>query len=231
MGWLLSSEKMTASRHCPCGLLLCMPGLALALPLPRAEAPVTIALPDFGADLRAFDLPEKRPVKWWPHVVNAAWGEGGGGSERNGGWLDKHWELVDYLDRSSDYTTHQWLTHRGIWYEVYGSNEYQETIHFHADGAKDLFWDNGIAQDMNGERVLSEHYNTKVAWWKEQVGWDACLVCNNAPCWSAVINYDRLTSPLLGHALSQDNIGGTTSRIGAGSHGRFWERAGGSMPA
>lgn len=192
-----------------------------AAPLPQADVPVTVSLPDCGEVLRAFDDPEVRPVAWWPHVVNAAWGDGRGGPERNGGWLDRHRELIDYLDRSADYTSHQWLTHRGIWYEVYGSNEYQETIHFHEEGAKKLFWDNGIARDIQGDRVLSEHYNTSVPWWKEKIGWDAYVVCNNAPRWSAVIGYDWLTSPLLGFAVSQDNIGGPTSRIGAGSHGRY----------
>ena len=186
--------------------------------LPRAKQQATIVLPDFGAELRAF---ARKRVAWAPHVVNAAWGGGRGGPERRDGWLAKHWERVDTLDRSADYSTHGWLRHRGIWFEVYGSNEYQETIHFHEEGARKLFWDNGIARDVLGERVLSQHYNTSVPWWKEKIGWDAFIVCNNAPRWSAVINYDWLTSPLLGHAISQDNIGGPTSRIGAGGHGRY----------
>ena len=74
---------------------------------------------------------------------------------------------------------------------------------------------------MTGERVLSQHYNVKVKSWADRVGWNAFIVCNNAPRWSAVINYDWLTSPLLGFAMSQDNIGGPTSRIGAGGHGRY----------
>jgi len=189
--------------------------------LPRANKQVSVILPDFGAEVRTFDEPDKKPVKWWPHVINAAWGDGRGGPERRGGWLDNNWKLVDYIDRTADYTTHEYLRHRGIWYEVYGSNEYQETIHFREDGARKLFWDNGIARDMNGERVLSQHYNVKVKWWAERVGWNAYIVCNNAPRWSAVINYDWLTSPLLGFAISQDNIGGPTSRIGAGGHGRY----------
>jgi len=208
-------------RYVLFGLCLNLTPLLTAATLPEAQEPVAVTLPDFRAELRSFDDPLAKPVAWWPHVVNAAWGDGRGGPERNGGWLDENWELVDYLDRSADYTTHQWLTHRGIWYEVYGSNEYQETIHFHEAGAKKLFWDNGIARDMNGQRVLSEDYNTSVPWWKEKIGWDAYIVCNNAPRWSAVIDYDWLTSPLLGFAISQDNIGGPTSRIGAGSHGRY----------
>ena len=212
---------MRVLKHVLFGLCLSFTPLLAAATLPEAGEPVVVTLPDYGAELRSFDDPLAAPVAWWPHVVNAAWGDGGGGPERNGGWLDKNWELVDYLDRSADYTTHQWLTHRGIWYEVYGSNEYQETIHFHEQGAKELFWENGIARDMNGDRVLSEHYNTSVPWWKEKIGWDAYIVCNNAPRWSAVIDYDWLTSPLLGFAISQDNIGGPTSRIGAGSHGRY----------
>lgn len=189
--------------------------------LPRASQPIQVTLPDFGAELRRFDAPEREPVPWWPHVVNAGWGGGRGGPERNGGWLDRHWPLVDYIDRSGDYTTHEYLTHRGIWYEVYGNNEYQETIHFHEEGARKLFWDNGIARDMTGQRVLSADYNMSVPWWKEKIGWEAFITCNNAPRWWSVINYDWLTSPLLGHAMSQDNIGGPTSRIGAGGHGRY----------
>ena len=194
--------------------------LSAAVP-PQAAEPVAVTLPDVGADLRAFDEPAMHPVPWWPHVVNAGWGGGRGGPERNGGWLDKHWELLDYVDRSGDYTTHEYLEHRGIWYEVYGSNEYQESIHFHETGARKLFWNNGIAQDMTGRRVLSAHYNMSVPWWAEKVGWEAFITCSNAPRWQAVIDYDWLTSPLLGFAVSQDNIGGPTSRIGAGGHGRY----------
>jgi hypothetical protein len=194
--------------------------LSAAVP-PRAAERVTVRLPDIGAELRAFEEPTVHPVPWWPHVVNAGWGGGRGGPERNGGWLDKHWELLDYVDRSGDYTTHEYLDHRGIWYEVYGSNEYQETIHFHETGARKLFWDNGIAQDVTGRRVLSADYNLSVPWWAEKVGWEAFITCNNAPRWWAVIDYDWLTSPLLGCAISQDNIGGPTSRIGAGGHGRY----------
>ncbi len=208
--------------HLLCLLLAaCLPASVRAVELPAAGEQVSVALPDFGAELRAFDDPDVHPLSWWPHVVNAAWGGGRGGPERNGGWLDENWQLVDYLDRSADYTTHDYLTHRGIWYEVYGSNEYQETIHFHEEGARKLFWDNGIARDMNDERALSQHYNTSVDWWNEKIGWDAYIVCNNAPRWWSVINYDWLTSPLLGFAISQDNIGGPTSRIGAGGHGRY----------
>jgi hypothetical protein len=194
---------------------------SLATDLPRAADAVQVKLPDCGAELRRFDAPEREPLPWWPHVVNAGWGGGHGGPERKGGWLDRHWPLVDYLDRSADYTTHEYLTHRGIWYEVYGNNEYQETIHFHETGARKLFWDNGIAQDMHGQRVLSADYNMSVPWWAEKIGWEAFITCNNAPRWWAVINYDWLTSPLLGHAISQDNIGGPTSRIGVGGHGRY----------
>ncbi len=189
--------------------------------LPETDKQISVTFPDFSAELRGFDEHDREPVKRWPHIINAGWGEGRGGPERNGGWLDKNWKLIDYLDRSADYTTHDYLKNRGIWYEVYGSNEYQETIHFHEDGARELLWDNGIARDMNNQRVLSPQYNTSVQWWKEKIGWDAYIVCNNAPRWSSIINYDWLTSPLLGYAISQDNIGGPTSRIGAGGHGRY----------
>ena len=74
---------------------------------------------------------------------------------------------------------------------------------------------------MHDERVLSAQYNMSVKSWAEKIGWDAYIVCNNAPRWSAVINYDWLTSPLLGFGVSQDNIGGPTVRIGLGGHGRY----------
>ncbi len=209
-------------RHLPClALLASVWGNASAVELPSAPDRVSIVLPDYGAELRAFDEADRKPVSWWPYVVNAGWGGGRGGPERRGGWLDENWKLIDYLDRSGDYTTHEYLKHRGIWYEVYGSNEYQETIHFYEGGARELLWDNGIARDMHGERVLSKHYNMSVPSWAERVGWNAFIVCNNAPRWSAIINYDWLTSPLLGFAISQDNIGGPTSRIGAGGHARY----------
>ncbi len=180
-----------------------------------------VILPDYLRDVRTFNDPLARPVSWTRYVVNAGWGGGRGAPARKGGWIDKHFELIDYIDRSGDYVSHHWLRHRGVWHEVYGSNEYQETIHFVEKGARALFWNNGVAQDPFGERVLSPQYNTKVAWWKKRVGWDAFIVCNNAPRWSAVINYDLLTSPLFGDAMSQDNIGGPLTRIGAGSHGRY----------
>jgi hypothetical protein len=208
-------------KSCLSLVALLWAGICQAVDLPRSDDSIEVKLPDFGAELRRFDAPERTPIPWWPHVVNAGWGGGRGGPERNGGWLDRHWPLVDYLDRSADYTTHEYLTHRGIWYEVYGSNEYQETIHFGEQGARKYFWDNGIAQDMRGQRVLSADYNMSVPWWAEKYGFEAFITCNNAPRWWAVIDYDWLTSPLLGHAVSQDNIGGPTSRIGAGGHGRY----------
>ena len=97
----------------------------------------------------------------------------------------------------------------------------ERRLKLRGDGAKELLWENGVAQDMLGDRVLSPHYNTSVDSWNKRVGWDAYIVCANAPRWWAVINYDWLSSPLLGCAISQDNIGGPTSRIGAGSHGRY----------
>ena len=211
--------------------LACLPLFAMldvsaapAPSLPRAQDDLEIVLPDYGAEIRAFNDPVTEPVEWTKYVVNAGFGDGRSAPERRGGWIAKNWMLMDYMDRSGDYVSHRWLKHRGIWYEVYGSNEYQETIHFHEKGARELFWDNGIARGLTGERTLSQHYNTSHEWWRKRVGWDAFIVCNNAPRWSAVINYDLLTSPALGSAMSQDNIGGPTSRIGSGSHGRYCDQ-------
>ena len=194
---------------------------AAAASLPRAREPLQIRPRPFWEEVRAFDDPVSRPVAWTTFVVNAGFGGGRGASERWKGWIAEHWQLLDYMDRSGDYASHHWLKHRGIWFEIYGCNEYQETIHFHERGAKALFWDNGIARDQDGERVLCPEYNTRVAGWAKSHDWDAYIACNNAPRWSALINYDLLTSPLHGTAVSQDNIGGPLLRTGSGSRGRY----------
>lgn len=203
--------------------ILCLgPTVGHAVDLPRcAEAP-EIVLPDYGAELRAFDYPRTHPISWHSFMVNAGYGTGRGGPSRQPGkWFDTYWILCDYLDRSGDYVSHQYLSHRGIPFEVYGYNEYQETIHFHEQQALELFENNGIARDYNNELVMSEHYNLSVESWAKSQDFNAYIVCNNAPRWSSVINYDLLGSPLIGFATSQDNIGGPVSRIGAGCRGRY----------
>ncbi len=192
--------------------------------LPRADEEAQVVLPDYAAELHAFDRPDTHPISWHSFMVNAGYGEGRGGPARQDGkWFDANWMLCDYLDRSGDYVSHNYLQHRGIPFEVYGSNEYQETIHFHEEQALPLFSDNGIARDYNGDLVLSPQYNLTVESWAARVDYNAYIVCNNAPRWSSVINYDLLGSPLIGTATSQDNIGGPVSRIGAGTSGRYCE--------
>jgi len=203
-------------------LLLVLAPYAHATDLPVAAEQAQIVLPDYPAELRAFSYPDEHPISWHSFMVNAGYGEGRGGPARlPGKWLDQNWLLCDYIDRSGDYASHEWLKHRGIPCEVYGHNEYQETIHFHDSEALPLFRDNGIARDFNGELVLSPQYNLSVESWAARQDYNAYIVCNNAPRWSSVINYDWLTSPLMGAAISQDNIGGPVSRIGQGESGRY----------
>ncbi|MFW6155753.1 MAG: beta-galactosidase trimerization domain-containing protein, partial [Armatimonadota bacterium] len=195
---------------------------AYAADLPVADEEPQVVLPDYAAELRAFDSPDRHPISWHSFMVNAGYGSGRGGPGRKpGAFMDTNWILCDYLDRSGDYVSHEWLKHRGIPYEVYGQNEYQETIHFHESSALPLFRDNGIARDYHDELVLAPQFNLTVESWAERQDFNAYIVCNNAPRWSSVINYDWLSSPLLGYAISQDNIGGPTSRIGAGTSGRY----------
>lgn len=193
-----------------------------AIELPVADEQPQLVLPDYAAELRAFDYPDRHPISWHSFMVNAGYGEGRGGpARRPGEWFDRNWSLCDYLDRTGDYSSHRWLKHRGIPNEIYGSNEYQETIHFHEEQALPLFRDNGIARDYNNELVMSEHYNLTVESWAARQDFNAYIVCNNAPRWSSVINYDLLGAPLLGYATSQDNIGGPVQRIGAGTRGKY----------
>jgi len=51
--------------------VLWLAGTACAAPLPKAPEPATVVFPDYGAEVRAFDAPDRQPVSWWPHVVNA----------------------------------------------------------------------------------------------------------------------------------------------------------------
>ncbi len=193
-----------------------------AIELPVADEEPQVLLPDYAAELRAFDYPDEHPISWHSFMVNAGYGTGRGGpGRRPGAFMDENWILCDYLDRSGDYVSHEWLKHRGMPFEVYGYNEYQETIHFHEEQALPLFRDNGIARDYDGELVMSSHYNLSVESWAATQDFNAYIVCNNAPRWSAVINYDWLGSPLIGSAISQDNIGGPLSRIGSGTRGRY----------
>ncbi len=202
--------------------LLVLAPCAFAIELPVVDEQPQLILPDYGAELRAFDYPDRHPISWHRFMVNAGYGEGRGGPARQPGrWFDENWILCDYLDRSGDYASHEWLKHRGVPCEVYGHNEYQETIHFHEEQALPLFADNGIARDPDGELVMSSHYNLSVESWAARQDFNAYIVCNNAPRWSSVINYDWLASPLIGAAISQDNIGGPVQRIGAGERGKY----------
>ncbi|MGD9496905.1 MAG: hypothetical protein AB7Y46_11435 [Armatimonadota bacterium] len=203
-------------------VLLAFTPCAPAIELPVAAQEPQLILLDYGAELRAFSYPDEHPISWHRFMVNAGYGEGRGGPARlPGQWFDRNWILCDYIDRSGDYASHDYLKHRGVPCEVYGYNEYQETIHFHESSAVPLFAENGIARDFGGELVMSQHYNLAVESWAASQDFNAYIVCNNAPRWSSVINYDWLASPLLGAAISQDNIGGPVQRIGAGERGKY----------
>lgn len=203
-------------------LMILLAPCADAIELPVTDEEPQLVLPDYAADLRGFDYPDRHPISWHSFMINAGFGGGRGGPGRlPGAFLDENWLLCDYIDRSADYASHEWLRHRGIPFEIYGYNEYQETIHFHETEAIPLFRDNGIARDFHNELVLSEHYNLSVESWAARYDFDAYIVCNNAPRWSSVISYDWLASTLIGHAISQDNIGGPVSRIGTGTRGRY----------
>ncbi len=175
---------------------------------PRVE----VVLPDYLQELRAF---EAEPPDWNEGILNA-----GRGTYKNYGylhldhWLQGNWIFVDYFDRSYRYSSHEWLAHRGIFYEASGFNEYQESRHFREEGALELFAENGIARDLDNQLVLDPS-------WSSTQGYNSYIVNNNAPRWWSVINYDWLTSPLLGDAISQDNIGAPMHRIGAGGRGRY----------
>ena len=119
--------------------------------LPLAE-PVEIGFPDYAATVQGF---QARPPAWNEGLVNVGWGAAKGHLGRRDGWLRKHWVWLDAVDRSADSPSFGFLEQRGIFYDVYGYNEYQETIFFREEGALALLKDHGgIARAANGELLL-----------------------------------------------------------------------------
>jgi len=189
--------------------------LAVATALPEG-APVETREPDVAAELRAFSA---TPPDWSADVVNVLLGEGAiAQRERQTGWLSapENWELVDFVDRAYNYTTHGWLARRGIASEHYGFNEYQETIGLLPEAALALFGERGLARGPMGELVIDPN---------RQPPGSAFIADPVEPRWAAVIGYDLATSPLLADAVSQDNIGGPLWRMGPGALGKFGDAA------
>ncbi len=185
--------------------------LAAVTALPEG-APVLRREPDVAAELRAFSL---SPPAWSADVVNAVLGQGTSAQiGRLEGWLatPENWLQVDYMDRASSYTTHGWLTRRGIAEEHYGYAEYQESFSLRPEAAIELLGERGLARGPLGELVIDP---------LEGLTHRAYITDPVEPRWAALLAYDTATSPLLGDALSQDNIGGVAAGVGPSALGRF----------
>ncbi|HXZ84678.1 MAG TPA: beta-galactosidase trimerization domain-containing protein, partial [Myxococcota bacterium] len=185
--------------------------LSAASVLP-AGTPVETRAPDVAAELREF---APSPPGWSADVVDAVLGHGSiAQEERRSGWLaqPENWELVDYVDRAYNYTTHGWLAHRGIAAEHYGYNEFQETM---SQGALALLGERGLARGPMGELLTVKYPTTGRGFVADPL----------EPRWSAILAYDQSTSPLLGDAISQDNIGSAQGGMGPSALGRFGDAA------
>jgi hypothetical protein len=185
--------------------------LAAVTALPEG-APVERREPDVAAELRAFSL---APPAWSADVVNAVLGYGTNAQvARQEGWLatPENWLQVDYMDRASSYTTHGWLARRGIPEEHDGYAEYQESFQLGAEAAIELLGERGLARGPMGELVIDP---------LEGLAHRAYITDPLEPRWAALLAYDTATSPLLGDALSQDNIGGVAAGVGPSAIGRF----------
>ena len=168
--------------------------------------------PDIAAELRAFSL---APPAWSADVVNAVLGQGANAQiARQEGWLatPENWLQIDYMDRASSYTTHGWLEHRGIAEEHYGYAEYQESFSMSPEAAIELLGERGLARGPMGELVIDP---------LEGLDHRAYITDPLEPRWAALLAYDTATSPLLGDALSQDNIGGVAAGVGPSAIARF----------
>ena len=198
----------------PLSSALLATALSVASVLPEG-APVQTRPPDVAAELRAF---APSPPGWSDDVVVAVLGGGTiAQEERRNGWLapPENWQLVDYADRAYNYTTHGWLAHRGIYAEHYGYNEYQETIHMTSAGALALLGERGLARGPLGELVIETLPGLGRAYIADPI----------EPRWWSILAYDQASSPLLGDAISQDNIGSAQEGMGPSAIGRFGNAA------
>lgn len=185
--------------------------LAAVTALPEGP-PVETREPDVAAELRAFSA---SPPAWSADVVNAIVGHGVHAQpERQQGWLatPEHWLQIDSMDRAANFTTHGWLARRGIAEEHYGFAEYQESFSLLTEPALELLGERGLARGPMGELVIDP---------LEGLAHRAFITDPVEPRWAALLAYDTSTSPLLGDAVSQDNIGGVFGGIGPSSIGRF----------
>jgi len=67
-----------------------------AVELPRSDEKAEVFLPDYGAELRAFNHPEEHPISWHQFLLNTGYGEGRGGPSRQPGkFFDQNWILCD----------------------------------------------------------------------------------------------------------------------------------------
>jgi hypothetical protein len=199
----------------PLRIALLAGALAAVTALPEG-APVATREPDVAKELGAFSA---SPPEWSADVVNALVGFGPNSwLDRQQGWLVKpeNWLLIDYMDRAGAYTTHGWLTRRGIAEEHYGFNEYQETIHLRAATALELFGERGLARGPMGELVLDP---------LEGLSKRAYVADPLEPRWAALLAYDTGPSARFGDAISQDNIGGAVMGAGPSAIGRFGDAA------
>lgn len=172
--------------------------------------------PDVQQEVLAFT---PAPPAWSLDMLNVATGI------RPGEFVEGLWPVIDYVENENQTAcaTNRYLIGRGIPFEQYGCNEYQEAIKLHEAGTRALFWENGVARNVRNEQVISEHYNRKRKWGG---GFDAAITCGNAPRWWALLNYDFLQSPAVGYSMQQDNIGSVWRRVGSGSQGRFCDFCG-----
>ncbi|HTO52592.1 MAG TPA: hypothetical protein VMR50_04325 [Myxococcota bacterium] len=196
------------------GALSVLSPLAQAPSLPEG-APVEGRPPDLAAELRV----AASPPAWSADVVNAVMGEGvTAQTERQSGWLApaERWLAVDYVDRAFNYASHGWLAHRGIAFEHYGFNEYQETIHLRPETAVALFGERGLARGPMGELVIDPI---------QTMSGHAYMADPIEPRWAAVLGYDQAVSPLFADAISQDNLGGAAWGTGPSSLGCYSDAA------
>jgi hypothetical protein len=178
--------------------------LPAAPTVPLAEDPVEPQLPSYVPDLQAFTA---APPEWNKSLVNVLMGcypsecRIHDSTHPTSVLLRDHWQLFDALDRSEKFGFHGWLERRGIPHDTGLANEYTDTLGLENE-ARDFFLAdvNGLARSLDNEP-------------RTYAGNPPGVMATNLndPRWFSIIDYDLMSAPSLGSALSQDNIGGPQS--------------------
>ena len=70
--------------------------------MPRSDEAARVVLPNYAREVPAVSAERRQPIGWHSYAVNAVYG--GNTREKRGGFSDRHWQCIDCVDHSNNYT-------------------------------------------------------------------------------------------------------------------------------